>query len=216
MADIQLDTEAAPSTPSSGSAFIYVDSTTKLLSAKNDAGVVQTVPLTMRNRSVTSQTGSSNFSADSYLVGSAISIPSGYPHVGTKYRMRCDITKTGAGTATPIVTVRIGTAGTTSDTAICQFTFSAGTANADTGILEVDAVFRTVGSGTSAVLQGMAAIYHGTSATTGLVSLVSDVKLVTSSGFDSTVASSIIGVSVNGGASASWTVQLVDTEFTSL
>jgi hypothetical protein len=43
MSDIILTTEVAPSTPSAGTADIYVDSTTKKLCSKDDAGVVTTI-----------------------------------------------------------------------------------------------------------------------------------------------------------------------------
>jgi hypothetical protein len=162
------------------------------------------------NQSVSAQ--GAGFAAETYLVGSSILIPAGLPIVGTKYRCRFDVSKTGAGTATPIIRLYIGPNGSTADTVRLTFTFSAGTANADVGTFEVTAVFRTVGSGTSAVLQGRAECRHGLSATTGLVNLVAPVLQVTSGGFDSTPASGIIGLSVNGGTSAVWTVQLVEAE----
>lgn len=40
MADFMLTTQAAPATPTAGSAMVYVDSTTKKLATKDDAGVV--------------------------------------------------------------------------------------------------------------------------------------------------------------------------------
>ncbi len=153
------------------------------------------------------------FASDTYLTGSQILIPSGLPKVGTKYRCKFSVSKTAAGTATPILQIRIGTAGTTSDTSRCSFTFGAGTAAADVGLFQMIGVFRSVGSGTSAVLQGFCGLTN--LATTGLASTVKGVQ-TTSAGFDSTVANSIIGVSVNGGASASWTVQLVEAELSGL
>jgi hypothetical protein len=161
------------------------------------------------NQSVS--TPAAGFASDTYLVGSSINIPSQGPKVGTKYRCKFDVSKTAAGTATAVVTLRYGTAGTTSDTARLTFTFTAGTAAADLGTFEIEAVFRTVGSGTNAVLQGRATITHQLSATTGIVNLVAPTLQVTSGGFDSTVAASIIGISVNGGASAAWTIAMVDT-----
>jgi hypothetical protein len=71
-------------------------------------------------------------------------------------------------------------------------------------------MFRTVGSGTSAVLQGRASVVKGLTATTGIVNTVGQALQVTSGGFDSTVASTQIGASLNAGTSASWTVQLVN------
>jgi hypothetical protein len=210
MAVLTITTNTAPATPSTGAVTIYADSVTKLLNVKDDSGVTTVNPLWKFNQSVAAQ--GPGFSADTYLVGSNISIPSGYPRVGTLYHASFDVSKTAAGTATPIIVLRIGTLGTTADTAICTFTFSAGTAAADLGIIEVWGLFRTVGAGTSAVVQGRAETRHGLSATTGLISLVSQTLQVTSGGFDSTIANTIIGLSVNGGASAAWTVQLVESE----
>lgn len=160
------------------------------------------------NQSVSSQTG---FSSDTYLVGSNVAIPSGYPIVGTTYKLVFDVTKTNVGTATPIITVRIGTGGVVGDAAICAFTFGAGTTLADTGIFEVIATFRTVGSSTSAVLQGIARLNHNAAYATGISNAV-NARATTSSGFNSTTAGSIIGTSYNGGASAAHTIQLVRAE----
>lgn len=157
----------------------------------------------------TAQQGA-GFSSDTYLTGSNVLIPSGAPYVGTTYRCVFDVTKSAAGTATPIITLRIGTNATTADTSRCAFTFGAGTAAADTGVFEVIATFRTVGSGTSAVLQGITRLTSNLT-TTGLSNAKKSVS-TTSSGFDSTTANTYIGLSYNGGTSASHTVQLVRAE----
>lgn len=210
MAVLRMLTNVAPGTPSTGYASVYIDSTTKLLTSVNDAGVTQTAPLWKFNQSVAAQ--GAGFSTDTYLTGSNISIPSGYPRVGTSYHATFDVSKTAAGTATPILVLRIGTLGTIADAAICTFTFGAGSAAVDVGTFEVWGVFRTIGSGTSAVVQGRAEIRHTATATTGIITTEGQTIQVTSSGFDSTIANSIVGLSVNGGASASWTVQLVTAE----
>lgn len=165
--------------------------------------VVSASTSVLTNKSVAAQ--GAGFSSDTYLTGS--NVPCVSPVVGTLYRLTFDVVKTAAGTATPAITVRVGTAATTSDSARLTFTFGSGTAAADTGRFEVEAMFRTVGSGTSAVLQGRASLISNL-ATTGISNAVK-VLQVTSGGFDSTVASSQIGASYNGGASASHTVQLV-------
>lgn len=152
------------------------------------------------------------FASDTYLTGSYIKFDAGGPKVGTKYKCRFSVAKTGAGTATPIVQVRTGTAGTTGDTSRNSFTFNAGTANADVAWFEIYIMFRSVGSGTAAVGQGMCLITKGVSATTGFINLPAQVVQTTSGGFDSTTANLGIGVSVNGGTSAAWTVQLVSAE----
>jgi hypothetical protein len=120
------------------------------------------------------------------------------------------MSKTGAGTATPIVTTHIGTLGTTGDAAINTFTFGAGTASADTATFMVWGLFRTVGAGTSAVMEGMVQLTKSNaSATAGFIPTVSQSITNTSSGFNSTTANLIIGVSVNGGTGAVWTTQFV-------
>lgn len=155
-------------------------------------------------------TPGAGFATDTYLAGSSISIPSGAPYVNTTYRGVFSVSKTTAGTAAPVISLRYGVNGTTADTAILTFTFGAGTGVADVGIFEVIATFRTVGSGTSAVVQGISRLTSNL-ATTGLSSTIKALAVV-SSGFDSTVASSKIGMSYNGGTSAVHTVTMVSAE----
>lgn len=155
------------------------------------------------------------FAADTYLVGSSAPIPAGLLQAKSKYRCRFNVVKTAAGVAAPVIQVRFGTAGSTADAARCTLTFAAQTAVIDEGLFEVEVVFRTVGAGTAAVLQAVGALLHRLSIT-GLSVDVSGVKLSTSAGFDSTVANSIIGLSVNGGASAAWTIQVVSAELVNL
>lgn len=161
----------------------------------------------LTNQSVSSQTG---FATDTYLVGSDVPFPAGMPIVGTTYRLIFDVTKTNVGTAAPTITIRIGTAGSTADSARCTIAFGAGTAAVDSGLFEVICDFRTVGGSTSAVLQAVSRLTSNLT-TTGLSNAVK-AKPVTSSGFDSTVGSSRIGASYNGGTSAAHTIQLVRAE----
>jgi len=157
------------------------------------------------NSSTTSQ--GAGFASDTYLTGSNILLPTSRPIVGTRFRIWFHVSKTAAGTATPILNLRYGTGASTSDTALLTFTFAAGTPAADVAYVTVDTVFRSVGSGTSAVVSGIANM--GTNlATTGFSNAVKNVQ-VTSSGFDSTTANTYLGLSVNGGSSAAWTVQQV-------
>src|SRR5262245_17301519 len=160
----------------------------------------------LKNQSTSAQ--GAGFSSDTYLTGSNVTFPVA-PVVGTMYRLIFDVTKTGAGTATPIIIVRTGTNGSISATARLTFTFGAGTAVADTAVVVVEALFRTVGSGTSAVLTGRS--LAGCLPSTGWSSTIKALS-VQSSGFDSTTAGLIIGASYNGGASAAHTVQLCRAE----
>lgn len=168
-------------------------------------------PRAVHNASVAAQ--GPGFAADTYLIGSAIAIPTGQLKAGSKYRCKFNVTKTGAGTATPIINVRVGTLGTTADASRGTLTFAAQTAVIDEGVFEVECVFRTVGA--AATLQALGQLAHRLSIT-GLSVDVSGAKLATSAAFDSTVAGLIIGLSVNGGTSAAWTVQLVSAELVGL
>lgn len=153
------------------------------------------------------------YAADTYLAGSGIAMPTGGFVAGATYTCVFDMVKTAAGTATFTITLRIGTAGTVADTSILSFVFGAGTAAVDSGIFTVTAHFRTVGATTTAVMVGLAECSHALAAT-GLIATGASgfgQILVTSSGFDSTVAGTTIGLSVNGGASFSGTNSVVET-----
>lgn len=204
MADTKTSGLTAYTTPIGADSTIILDSTNSLLKRM----LLSVQHYSFFNQSVTSQTP---FSSDTYLTGSNIAVPSGGPYVGSTYHAIFDVAKTGAGVAAPVISFRLGTAGSTADTAQCTFTFPAQTGVIDVGTIEVWITFRTVGSTTSAVVQGRAQIRHNLSIT-GFSTSVSPTLQVTSSGFDSTVASLIAGLSVNGGASAAWTVQLVRAE----
>jgi hypothetical protein len=71
------------------------------------------------------------------------------------------------------------------------------------------------GFGTAAVVQSRARLTHALSIT-GLSTSVTPITVATSGGFDSTVAASIIGVSLNGGTSAAFTITLVEAELINL
>jgi hypothetical protein len=65
--------------------------------------------------------------------------------------------------------------------------------------------------GAAAVLAGALTMLHNLP-TTGLSTIQAPVLQVTSAGFDSTVASLIVGVSCNPGAAGVWTHQVVTAE----
>ena len=201
-----------PASCAGTTAKLLYDSTTNLFSCGTDqTGSSGTA--NQYNQSTAAQ--GAGFATDTYLTGSSIAIPASSLKAGTRYHLIFNVSKTAAGTATPTLNVRFGTNGTTADTARCAITFTAQTAATDTGTFEVWTTFRTVGSGTSAVLQCVGQRRHQLT-TTGLGNNIAQTVTVTSGGFDSTVANSIIGVSVNGGTSAAWTVQLVQAELTNL
>jgi hypothetical protein len=146
------------------------------------------------------------FATDTYVTGSNILIPAQRPRAGTIFTCEISGSKTAAGTATPIVYLRYGTGASTSDTALATHTFSAGSAATDQFLLRIRALYRTAGSGTSAVVQTHCEAVS--QPTTGFSTLLKGIW-VTSSGHDSTTANTYLGVSINGGASAAWTIYQV-------
>ena len=162
------------------------------------------------NASTAAQSG---FAADTYLAGSVVSIPQGKIKVGSKYRVRFDVVKTAAGVAAPIINVRVGTAGTVADTSRAALTFAAQTAVIDEGEFEIEVVFRA--SGVTAILQALGILGHRLAAT-GLSTSNNSVAVNTGAAFDVTGANLKMGLSVNGGASAAWTVNVVSAELVNL
>lgn len=207
MAEHLLDGQAPPATPSAGQAFLYPDNGSKQFASKDDTGKVLTLGGIM-NQSTALQTG---FAADTYLIGSALAIPQHKLQIGTRFRWLFDVTKTGAGVATPTVIIRVGTAGSTADTARVTFTFPAQTAVIDNGLIEVIATMRGPLSA-SGILAAVARLTHNVvGQITGLSTSESPILSVQSAGFDVTAAGLIVGLSVNGGASAAWTTQIVQS-----
>ena len=152
--------------------------------------------------------------ADTYITNSNVLIPDNKLQVKSFYRMRMQLTKTAtAGTATPIITIRLGTAGAIADTARCVLTFAAQTAVADDGFLEVFATFRVVGA--SAVISSHGILDHKLAAT-GLQNTNTGFAKAVSAAFASNVSGLQIGCSFNGGASFAGNTDLVQAEVGSL
>ena len=156
------------------------------------------------NASVAAQAG---ISGDVYLAGSSIAIPQGKIKVGTIYRCRFNVVKTGAGTGAPVISVRVGTAGAVGDGSRAALTFAAQTAVVDEGEFEVECAFRQAGG--TAIIQAKGSLWHRL-VTTGLnVTGVFTSVLNTGAPFDVTGANLKIGLSVNAPNPSSWTVSLV-------
>lgn len=196
MADILLDTQSTPSTPAAGKGVVYVDSTSKRAVNLDDTGVVRAGTLS-KNASAGQQTG---FASDTYLTGSSILIPSCGMQVGQLYKWEVGIEKSAAGTALIATTVRIGSNQSTADTsraALAQTVAQAATASAN--IMHVSLLVRTV-SASGVVVASMG--FTGTQ--------LGDGDRIVSATFDNTaLAGQFVGLSLNGGASASYTIDSV-------
>lgn len=185
---------------------IVVETTNGALYTLNDSGQVVGTPTLKSSASVAQQTG---FSADTYLTNSGILLPAGSMVAGMVWEWRIVLTKTAAGTAAPVWQVRIGATRSTSDTSRLSITTASQTAAADTALVTVLVTCRSVGA--SGVLRGAVHLQHNLAAT-GFANTPAGFNVVqgTSAGFDnSALGGSYVGLSVNGGASAAWTVEQV-------
>jgi hypothetical protein len=212
MADLLIDNQAVPAIPAAGKTIIFSESGGKRVTYKNDAGITFTVPGIIKNWNTVDVVANG---ADTYLTGSGLVVPTGLSlQVGTTFNWKFYMTKTAAGAAAPVWTVRIGTLGTTGDAAILTFTQVAlQTANADTGMVEITAILRNVGA--AGILAGGLSMFHVLAAT-GFSTLTENVMQVTSAGFVTTTAGLIVGVSVNPGLSGVWTHQVVAAEMANI
>ena len=137
------------------------------------------------------------------IAGSAITILNSTMFVGTWFKWVFSLTKTAAGTAANAFSVYFGSTGTVSDTAVLTFTTPTGTAAADTARFEITVIMKSVGSGTSAVAQGMFSLGpKQAAAAAGWSTVPGNCIGVTSSGISSAVAFVSLGITPG----ASWVI----------
>ncbi len=154
------------------------------------------------NRSVAQQAPAAT--VRTYLTGSSLAVPAGGLKVGAILRWKFNIAKTAAGTATSTLDIAVGTAGTTADTARVSFTKPAGTAAADEGLVEVQAVVRSVSA--TGVIAGTFTLGHNLAAT-GHAQIPFVAVTTISSGFDNSAEGLKIGLCLTTGASDAITIE---------
>jgi hypothetical protein len=197
-ADALLDTEGIPSVPAAGQGLIWVDTYGALCIMGSD-GVI-----TARQDNASTASQGAGFAADTYVTGSSIRIPSFSVRVGSMLRWVISVSKTAAGVATPIYQVRIGPNQTTADTSRLTLTGSAQTAGVDIAIIHIFLTVRSVSA--TGVIQGTVGMFHNTGGA-GFAATDAGAAEGTSAGFDNTaLGGQYIGLSINGGASAAWTI----------
>jgi hypothetical protein len=205
-ADCVADQQAASAlSVSAGQGGWFFDNQTGLMLFKDAANRVYGQS---NNMSVAAQ--GPGFAADTYLTDSDVKIPSCSLQIRSWFRWVISCSKTGAGVATPIFNLRIGSARTTADTSRLTLTGPAQTAVIDQGVWFVYIINRSVGA--AGVLQGTLSLNHNLAAT-GLANNASAIVETTGAGFDNTALGGLFaGLSLNAGASASWTVTQVRVE----
>jgi hypothetical protein len=201
MSDILLDQQSAPSAPSAGTGLTYFDSTSKLLTARTSVAPVTVGGV--RNASIATQAYTTS---EIYLAGSALAVPSHLMQAGAIFRWTVNLTKT-AGTGALVWIIRVGTAGTTADTARVTFTqASTPTSATDDAYVVVEAILRNTGA--AGILAGSLLLTH-VLAITGFSQLGTNVQQVTSAGFDTTVPGTIVGLTFNHSTAGAGNIEMV-------
>lgn len=203
MADILLEEQGKPTTPAAGQAIAYVDNQSSTLVVLNDQGQVKGDDY---RASIAQQAG---FAADTYLTESGLMLPSSGMRAGMVLEWDIVATKTAAGVAQPTFTVRVGANQSLADAAPLALQTSAQTAAADTARIRVAVTVRSVNA--LGVIRGHVHIQHSLAAT-GFASTPAGFDLVeaSSAGFDnSALGGQFVGLSINGGAAAAWTIEQV-------
>lgn len=204
MGQLHLAEESFPASPSAGFARAWFDSSNNGWYQRLDGG-----------RFSGDQEGATiaqiaAHSADTYYKG--LQLPSFGMQTESTFEWTFTVTKGAAGVATPVYSIRIGAAGTVADTARLQLTGVLQSAVADSGVVIVRAVCRSVGA--AGVIYGSAMMEHNL-ATTGLASGATspagfNLVQAASAGFDNqagTIGGQFIGLSVNPGAAGAWVVE---------
>lgn len=205
MADFFVAKQSKPTTPASGNLILYPDTTAARWVELDDAGRAW---LRSHNAAIAAQ--GAGFAADTYVTNSDLLIPSFGVQAKTVFRWLLSASKTAAGVATPVYSLRIGANRTTADTARLAITGPNQTAAADVGLLEILATIRNVGA--SGVLQGSTFWRHN-GAAVGFCNDYAGAVEASGAGFDdSALGGQYIGLSINGGAAAAWTITQVYAE----
>ena len=199
MADTKFSALTAVTTPATTDEFaVNQGGTSKKITAEQ----IRLFAVAPSNYSTASQAITAN--TVTYLTGSGVLIPTGGIVVGQVYRWYIGVSKTNAGTATPIWTPRIGSAQTTADTTVLTITGTAQVATTSGTLIVVICHVRTASA--TGVIVG--------SVNTGAASFGIGGNVVSGS-FDTTgKAGQRFGLCVNSGASAAWTVNSVSGEIT--
>jgi hypothetical protein len=149
-----------------------------------------------------------------YITGSQIAVPNGGLQVGTRFKWKFTAAKTAAGTATSSIKIVGGAHGTTADATMLTFTKSAGTAAADEGIFEVEAIVTAISS-TAGAMTGEYRMTHNLTAT-GHSTLAADAVTDAATNIDTSNDVAFVGLVITTGAADALTIHYCTAEATGL
>jgi hypothetical protein len=198
------ESKALPDCDTAGTSKLLYDTATNAFSCGTDQTGGSGSAAHLGNSNTAAITANA---ADTYLTGVSVG---GRLKAGTVLRWTLYATKTAAGIAAPVFSVRFGTNGTTADTARNTFTGTVQTAATDTGWFQIECNVRTHSA--TGVTQCVLNMMHANTTTGFTNNAQPRLFASTSAAFDTTAATLTAGLSVNPGASGVWTIVLVDVE----
>ncbi len=177
----------------------------RLTAAEGDLAPMVYDPTFNAGPPTTAMTG---FNTDTYIPKSKlIIIEDDTIQEGTRMKWRLHVSKTAAGTAAPVIRIRIETAGNISDSQRCTLTFDNQTAATDEGIIDIFASFLSSGTGAQFIAVGM---LNHQNTTTGLANKSVSIVSATSTSFNTSLPNLKVGLSLDAGGSANWTLDYVE------
>lgn len=202
MGDIRMDEQSTPTTnPAAGTGVLWSDTVLSMPFMFQDA------PRKQGRSHRTTVANQAGFASDTYVTGSGILVPSFGVQAQTMLEWVISASKTAAGIAAPAYNFKVGVLQTTGDATFLTLTGSAQTAVVDRGILTLLMTCRSVGG--TGVFQATAC-WNKNAAATGFASSDAGAVQGTSAGLNNSAFGGVfIGLSINGGASAAWTVTQV-------
>lgn len=180
----------------------------------NQAGTSKKATVARLNRKVMNySTANQSLTASTLtnITGSNLAVPTSATIVAdTIWQWKIIMSKTAAGTAATSFNVRLGTTGTTADTAVLTFTLPVGTAAIDT--MRVDIMMNVRTTGATGVLQGTFTTTKNAGTIVGWYNIPTLAITATSAATNLTTASLIATVSTTTGAAIVGTVNQVVSE----
>lgn len=185
MSDIQVAAQSAPSTPASGNAVLYVDTSDKLHKIIDDAATIRTFAQNSP-AAIAAASGAIN-TTETIIVGGTnnAKVYANSLKIGTTIRITLEGTCTSTAANASTWKIHLGTAGTTSDGAPFTAANSVAATSGTAIPFEATLVFTVRTIGASATLSGYLKLVN--TGITGISAVTAQVVQATAASFDSTV-----------------------------
>lgn len=210
MAGLLLNKAAAPSTPASDKAEVYLDTTEETLRYIDDTGTIRTLAVNAPT-SITATSGAIS-NSETIIVGGLnnFRLYANQCKVGTTFRITLEGTCTSSAANASTWKIRIGTAGTTSDGAVFTAANSVAAASGTNIPFEATLVMTIRTIGAAATIQGYLKLVN--TGVTGISAVTAQVVEATAAAFDSTVANWISATYVAAAGTTACTFRVAAIE----